>query len=222
MPSKIGVVGAGPAGLTFALACARHPTKDVEITVFEREEDHMTAPRYNPDRSYTIDITGHGHKALQYCEATQVFDDNLIPFKGIHLRRPVDKSDPWTEPGWTGSRGDICRALLSELSKYDSLVKVEFDTTVTITDIFTGKMTTQKKDAGAEESTWDLIVGCDGAGAVTRNALKEQLPGFEVQSFQNGNYCSMIAFDPEKPKTKELDASCLEGYWHSLTSGQAY
>jgi len=69
---RIAVVGAGPAGLTFALACARHEKQLVDITIFEREEDHMTSDRYNPDRSYTIDITGHGLKALQYCEATKV------------------------------------------------------------------------------------------------------------------------------------------------------
>jgi len=169
----------------------------------------MTSDRYNPDRSYTIDITGHGLKALQYCEATKAFDDNLIPFKGINLRF-VGKTDKWEQPGWTGSRGDICRALQTEIDKYPGRVKIEFDTTVTIKNIFAGEITTQKGDGEVVPSTWDLIVGCDGAGAVTRNALRDQLPGFTVESDQVGNYCSMIQFDPALEKVKALDPTHLE------------
>merc|ERR1711970_605065 len=126
-------------------------------------EDHMTAPRYNTERSYTIDITGHGLKALQYCKATEIFDDKLIKFKGLKIHRPVEDSEEYTEPGWTGSRGDICRALQEEIAKYPGRIKIEFETKVAITDIYNGKIACTKGEAEAVEANFDLIVGCDGA-----------------------------------------------------------
>ena len=109
---KAAIIGAGPAGLALALALARRGASD-DIVVFERAEDHDTAPRYNPDRSYTIDITGHGVRALQYLDVTHRFDEELIKFKGIRAVS-MNKDEAWEGPGWTGSRGDICRTLMAE------------------------------------------------------------------------------------------------------------
>ena len=55
---KIAIVGAGPAGLTLACALAREGGYAIDL--FERGDDHFQAATYNPSRSYTIDITGHG------------------------------------------------------------------------------------------------------------------------------------------------------------------
>jgi kynurenine 3-monooxygenase len=73
------------------------------------------APRFNPDRSYTIDITGHGLRALRHIDATSYFDARMLAFKGIHYQGKV--VDEWTEPGWTGSRGDIVRALTAPITE---------------------------------------------------------------------------------------------------------
>ena len=63
----VAVCGAGPAGLIMAMALAR---RGIKVDVYEQEGDHETVPRYNPNRSYTIDITGHGLKALEYVKCT--------------------------------------------------------------------------------------------------------------------------------------------------------
>ena len=63
-----------------AIALAR---KGIPTTVFEKGQHPAVAPRFNPDRSYSIDITGHGQRALSYIDACDVFDEMLIPFKGI-------------------------------------------------------------------------------------------------------------------------------------------
>ena len=47
-----------------------------------KAEDHETAARYNPDRSYTIDITGHGARALDYLGVAHRFDEQLIKLPG--------------------------------------------------------------------------------------------------------------------------------------------
>jgi 2-polyprenyl-6-methoxyphenol hydroxylase-like FAD-dependent oxidoreductase len=205
---SVAIIGAGPAGLITALSLARR--EGFEIVIYEREEDHKTAPRYNPDRSYTIDITGHGLKALQYCEATERFDQDLIKFKGMKLRAPLNTTEEWNEPGWTGSRGDICRALQSEIDakagQNPSAVVWEFDTDVKILDVFDGKLELTKEGSKTEKS-FDLVVGCDGAGAVSRRAFEEQ--GLcAVESFQAENYASMIHFDT--PEADNLDPCYLE------------
>src|SRR6187551_2150194 len=76
----IAIVGGGPAGLVAAIALAR---RGIRTTVFERDVNPEEAPRFNPDRSYTIDITGHGLRALRHIDATSYFDARMLAFKGI-------------------------------------------------------------------------------------------------------------------------------------------
>lgn len=113
MGSSVAIIGAGPAGLGLALALARRGTSRT-ITVYDLAEDHATAPRYNPDRSYTIDITGHGARTLEYLDVANRFNRELIKFAGIR-GVCLGKDEPWVGPGWTGSRGDICRTLMAEI-----------------------------------------------------------------------------------------------------------
>jgi len=55
--ADVAFVGSGPAAVVAAIAPAR---RGVRTTVFERDADPEVAPRFNPDRSYTIDISGTG------------------------------------------------------------------------------------------------------------------------------------------------------------------
>ena len=81
-PGHIALVGGGPAGLVLAIALAR---RGIRTTVFERDAHPEAMPRFNPDRSYTIDISGHGLKAIRHIEAAPYFDERLIRFKGLKL-----------------------------------------------------------------------------------------------------------------------------------------
>ena len=105
---RIAIVGGGPAGLVAAIALAR---RGIPTTVLERDAHPDLAPRFNPDRSYTIDITGHGLRALRHIDATSYFDARLMPFRGLQYQDRV--VEDWAEAGWTGSRGDILRALMA-------------------------------------------------------------------------------------------------------------
>ena len=106
--ADIAIVGCGPAALVVAIALAR---RGIRTTVFERDPHPEQAPRFNPDRSYTIDISGHGLRALRHIDACSYFDDRMIRFKGLKI--PGGGTEEWTLPGWTGSRGDILRALIA-------------------------------------------------------------------------------------------------------------
>lgn len=200
-PFRICIIGAGPAGLTLALSLVRRVKSGesrIRISIFERAPDHRSAATYNPDRSYTIDITGHGLKAARYIGVTERFDKSLINFYGI--RAPfAGVEEKCFEPGWTGSRGDICRSLLLELIEVSesvpSCLSVQFETSATISSIYQGIIDVEVTGQSIKQESFDLIVGCDGAGSAARRAIQTQLPGFTVSSTELSNHSTMLALD---------------------------
>ncbi len=189
--ARIALIGGGPAALVAAIALAR---RGIRTSVFERDPHPEQAPRFNPDRSYTIDITGHGLKAIRHIEASGSFDERMIPFKG--LKMPGGRTEEWTLPGWTGSRGDILRALMAVLdSKYRAWIAVEFNCRVNAVDVETGVVTFDGGPKPATPRQFDFIIGGDGAGSVVRTAMRQQVPGFAVETRSYPNYCTMIELD---------------------------
>jgi len=187
----IAIVGGGPAGLVAAIALAR---RGIQTTVFERDVPPDAAPRFNPDRSYTIDITGHGLRALRHIDVTPYFDAGMLPFKGIQYQGRV--VDDWPEQGWTGSRGDIVRSLMAPIAEhYRKYVDLAFSSRVTALDIEAGMLTCEAPDGPPVERRFDLIVGADGAGSVVRRAMEQQVAGFTVQTRSIPNHVTMIELD---------------------------
>jgi hypothetical protein len=187
----IAIVGGGPAGLVAAIALAR---RGVRTTVFERDVHPDEAPRFNPDRSYTIDITGHGLRALRYIDATSYFDDRMLAFNGIQYHGRV--LEGWDEPGWTGSRGDIVRTLIAVATdRHEGDVDFRFGCPVQSVDVNTGTLTCASPRGGVSETHFDLVIGADGAGSVIRRAMQEQVEGFTVERESIPNHVTMIALD---------------------------
>lgn len=188
--ADIAIVGGGPSGLVLAIALAR---RGIPTTVFERDLHPEAAPRFNPDRSYTIDISGHGLKALRHIDACSSFDDRMIAFKGLKL--PGGATSEWTLPGWTGSRGDILRALMATAEKHRESIRFEFECRVTAVDAVAGTITYASPSGAVATKQFDLVVGGDGAGSVVRKALVDQVAGLTVETKSFPNYCTMIELD---------------------------
>jgi 2-polyprenyl-6-methoxyphenol hydroxylase-like FAD-dependent oxidoreductase len=189
--ADIAFVGGGPAALVAAIALAR---RGVRTTVFERDAHPEVAPRFNPERSYTIDISGHGLRALRHIDACSYFEERLIPFKGLKI--VGGGTEEWTLPGWTGSRGDILRALMALVEeKYREWVACEFECRVNEVDVQAGTLTYASQSDVAATKQFDFIIGGDGAGSVVRKAMLEQIAGFTVETKSFPNYCTMIELD---------------------------
>jgi 2-polyprenyl-6-methoxyphenol hydroxylase-like FAD-dependent oxidoreductase len=151
-------------------------------------------PRFNPDRSYTIDITGHGLRALRSVDATSYFDARMLPFKGIQYHGRVVQD--WPEPGWTGSRGDIVRSAMAPITAHHlSDIDFAFETRVSDVDVEAGTLTYASKGQDPTTREFDLIIGADGAGSVVRQAMQRQIPGFTVDASSIPNYVTMLALD---------------------------
>lgn len=200
MSVRVGIIGAGPAGLVLAATLAKRSTA-FSVKVFEQGADHKAAASYDPNRSYTIDITGHGALAVKALGAVEIFDEKLIKFTG--LRVLVTGEDKWFDgKGWTGSRGDICQALLEVVSP---AVEVHFDTTAEILDMMKGTVQTTSKTGERVVHDFDVVVGADGAGSKLRGVMSK-LPSFAMESINMENYSIMLHMDQN---TSELDPGFL-------------
>lgn len=188
---RIAIVGGGPAGLVLAIALAR---RGIPTRIFERDIHPEAAPRFNPDRSYTIDISGHGLKALRHIDACAEFDRRMIPFKG--LVTPQGETLPWDLPGWTGSRGDILRSLTALVDRrYAGLIDVRYENNCLGADLDRGTLAIETAAGTRISDSFDLIVASDGAGSVLRGTMANTVPDFDVAYKSLPNYCTMIELD---------------------------
>lgn len=203
MTDKIAIIGCGPAGIISAIALAR---RNIPSTVIEASDSPMRAASYNPDRSYAIDVTGHGLKAISYIDAQDDFDSQMIPFDGIDAGQ--GELHPWNEPGWIGSRGDIMRVLMKiTAEKYAQLVTFRFNTQVTAIDVETGDLNYEVTDGEGKSQkvaeSYDLIIAADGGGSIVRNSAQNQCPDFSLTRESVSYFCKMIALDRVDGKMDE-------------------
>lgn len=204
--ANIGIVGGGPAVIVFAIALAR---RGIAATIFERDLHPDEAPRFHPDRSYTIDTSGHGLRALRHIDAVAYFDERVNKFKGLKVLGKF--TEEWTEPGWTVSRGDILRALMAIVNdRHSDQVAFHFESNVTAVDVENGTVTAESKSGETKRHAFDWVVGSDGAGSVVRRSLEEQLAGFTVATKSYPMYCTMIELD-------QLDTELDKHYLHMFS-----
>jgi len=190
---NIAIVGGGPAGLVFAISLAR---RGVSSVIFEALENPIHIKKYTPSRSYAIDMTGHGLKAVRYIDALDEFNNALIPFDGMQLNGR--KVSSWDEPGWIGSRGDILSVLTEiAINQYSDLINIRFECQLEDIDVHKGTMNIRQSGVDDVEhcGPYDLIVAADGGGSKIREQAIEQEPAYNLSREDIGYYFKMLTMD---------------------------
>lgn len=205
MSPEIAIIGGGPAGLVLAISLAR---RGIASTVFEAMDNPTRLEKFNPSRSYAIDITGHGLKAIRHIDAVGDFQRSLIPFKGLKLNGRV--VGDWNEPGWIASRGDIVSVLTEvALKDYSELIDIRFNSRLDAVDVHHGEFDIRRE--GSEEvehcGPFELVVAADGGGSRIREEAEKQEQAYVLRREDTDYYFKMLAMDQN---TDELDSNYLE------------
>lgn len=205
MNPNIAIIGAGPAGLILAVSLAR---RGIPSVIFEAMDDPSKLEKFNPSRSYAIDITGHGLKALRHIYAVEDFDRKLIPFNGLKVNGKV--VDRWDEPGWIASRGDIVTTLTEiATGRYSDYIDIRFNQRLKGVDVHAGSLELEDTNSGETKPAgpYSLVVAADGGGSVAREQAEAQDKDYVLTREDTGYFFKMLAMDQN---TEQLDKNYLE------------
>jgi len=139
----------------------------------------------------------------------------MLRFKGIQHNGKVMEN--WSEPGWTGSRGDITRALMAVVivNRHEKDVDFEFRTHVSDVNVPDGTVTFNSPLSDRTTRPFDLVVGSDGAGSVVREAMLQQVEGFTTETRSIPTYVTMIELD-------QVGDQLDKNYLHALSIRHFY
>ncbi|SEC82268.1 3-(3-hydroxy-phenyl)propionate hydroxylase [Streptomyces sp. 3213] len=167
------IVGAGPVGVTAALLLARRGVRSV---VLERHQDVYPLPR-------AVAGDDEIHRILQAAGVGEEFTAISRPAKGLRLldaRHRVMAEFPRTEHGLHGypqtsmfDQPELERVLRDALARRPECALRGGVEVTSIGPDTTGPVRVTYRDAdGGEHELWaDAVLGCDGAGSLTRQAI---------------------------------------------------
>jgi len=159
--------------------------------VYEYRSDPRDArQKSGPGRAYALGLGIRGRTAIRSvdeglwtavkdrgfeCERFRLHFNSKL---GIKLRDAEDG----VEPSVLIYQTDLCAALLDELDRRQiGNVSVHFDSRIDDVDLASSTISLADDGAGggvghAQKGPYDLIVGCDGANSIVRNALRAHSP----------------------------------------------
>lgn len=178
------IVGAGLAGSLMAINLAK---KGLQVVVYESRPD-MRKTTISAGRSINLALSDRGIKALEEVGVAKKVLDEAVPMPGrmLHSKEGDLKFAPYgrDETQYINSipRGGLNKLLITEAEKYENVnfyfnqacVAIDWDkTAITVEDYHTKEQTT------IEGQT---IIGGDGANSAVRNALVNQIEGYQHQT----------------------------------------
>ncbi|MGW2938270.1 bifunctional 3-(3-hydroxy-phenyl)propionate/3-hydroxycinnamic acid hydroxylase MhpA [Streptomyces sp. NPDC001156] len=178
--SPVVIIGAGPVGVTAALLLARH---GVPSLVLERHQDIYPLPR-------AVAVDDEIRRILQSAGIHEEFAARARPARGLRLldaRHRLIAEFPRSPHGHHGfpqtsmfDQPELERLLRDALARHPEcelrggveVVSVTQDTDGTTGSTGPVQVTFRREGSDEEEHVWaDAVLGCDGAGSLTRNAI---------------------------------------------------
>ncbi|MET8955945.1 bifunctional 3-(3-hydroxy-phenyl)propionate/3-hydroxycinnamic acid hydroxylase [Streptomyces sp. NPDC004533] len=174
------IIGAGPVGVTAALLLARHGVRSL---VLERHQDIYPLPR-------AVAVDDEIRRILQSAGIHEEFAARARPARGLRLldaRHRLIAEFPRSPHGHHGFpqtsmfdqpelerllRDALARRPECELRGGVEVVSVTQDTDGTTGPAGPVRVTFRRDGSDEEEHVWaDAVLGCDGAGSLTRDAI---------------------------------------------------
>jgi 2-polyprenyl-6-methoxyphenol hydroxylase-like FAD-dependent oxidoreductase len=178
-PSPVVIVGAGPVGLSLAVALARH---GIRSTVLEQAAS-------TSERSKAPAIHVRTREAFQQWGIAERFVEAGTLRQQVRLHRPAD-GKPILSLDFGELRGEADRAgllvleqgeterLLLAAAEETGLCDVRFNTTAVGVEQGADSATVIARDGTRTRSyTAEFVVGCDGAGSSVRDAVGQPFDG---------------------------------------------
>lgn len=189
-PKKIHIAGAGLVGSLLSVMLGR---RGYDVTILERRSD----PRLDDSdsgRSINLALSSRGIFALRTAGLMEDVEKLIIPMTGrmLHFADGSEELMPYgqreNEVIYSISRRDLNLLMMNRAEEAkpvnikfnQSLESVDFDTkTITVIDLPTGQ---------TRKESFEMLIGADGAGSRTRQAMMPEVGGNAVSDFLDHDY----------------------------------
>lgn len=216
-PIKTVIIGAGPAGLLTShslLSKYKNEKYTYDVNIYESRDSPNNEPA--GPRSYSLGLNIRGQTAIKYFDRpgksfslwhnirkggvlSETFWLHIGKLK-LNIRKPAPNSDSNAPPTLMIPRNKLVEALVDVAnSTYNDRFKIKYNTKCTSIDI---KSKTAYFSDGTS-SSYDLLIGADGANSEVRNALAQQSNVKVEENILPGQYKVMLQ---PNPSTLEPDA----------------
>lgn len=174
---QVVIVGAGPAGLL--LACYLLQRQGYRVSLFEQRSDPRLTQQIQ-NRTFPISLQERGRQALRAItglEEAVAAQSTVCTGTTMHRASGKNRVIPRKTPSLMIDRNRLVMVLLQFLSEQyssDSFT-VKFDCQCTSLNPSTQTLMFEQADGEAVTSTYDFVVGADGARSTIREKLAEQI-----------------------------------------------
>lgn len=175
------IVGAGLAGSLMAIYLAK---KGLSVEIFESRPDMRTTD-ISAGRSINLALSDRGILALQEVGvADKVMNEAVkMPGRLLHSKEGELKFAPYGKDDSqyinSISRGGLNQLLMTEAESYDN-VQIHFNQKCVAVDFDKTSITVEDYQTQQQQTIFGCtIIGGDGANSAVRNAMEEQIEGYQ-------------------------------------------
>jgi kynurenine 3-monooxygenase len=213
MVQKVVIIGAGPSGLLLAHYLVRKPNYDVEVYERRSASDYINS---SSERSFPISLQERGRKAIRTIaglEAAIAAEGTFCQGTIMHRAKGKPRRISRQNPLLTIDRNRLITVCLQQLQEYansnQKKLKIQFDCKCIGLEQESKTLTLETKDRQVFHTTYDVLIGADGAKSRLRQLLAQNTDLSYKQSFTIDAYKSIYSNRLNSSLNLELESDCL-------------